>query len=142
MKPLGKIEAKKSLGQNFLTNPRIPELMADAAELTLEDTVLEIGPGTGALTQEFLKRGVRVVAVEADQRAIELLEDTFADEIAAGTLVLHHGDIREIDLEAIGLTRGAYKLVANIPYYLSGMLFRLFLESETAPSTLVFLTQK
>lgn len=142
MNILPKLWAKKSLGQNFLTNPRVPEWMADAAELHEGDTVLEIGPGTGALTKEFLKRGAKVVAVEADERAVEILKEEFAREIAEGNFTLHHGDIREIHPEDIGLICGQYKLISNIPYYLSGMLFRMFLEHSCQPSVLVFLTQK
>ena len=133
---------KKSLGQNFLTNPKVSEWMADTAELVAGETVLEIGPGTGMLTRELLKRGAHVVAIEADARAIAILEESFKDEIAGGNLVLHHADIREFDLSTLGLTPHEYKLIANIPYYLSGMLFRMFLESACQPKSLVFLTQK
>ena len=142
MKEIGSIEAKKSLGQNFLNNPKVPEWMADAADLKRGDTVLEIGPGTGMLTREFLKREATVIAIEADARAITVLEETFGEEIASGLLVLHHGDIREVSLTELGLSCGGYKLIANIPYYLSGHLFRMFLEGECQPDTLVFLTQK
>ena len=135
-------DAKKSLGQNFLTNPLVPVWMADAADLQRGDMVLEIGPGTGMLTREFLKRGARVIAVEADERAVTLLTDMFEHELAAGQLVLEHVDIREVDLSKIGLKQGSYKLIANIPYHLSGILFRMFLSGNCQPSTLVFLTQK
>jgi len=141
-KKLQTIHAKKSLGQNFLTNPRVPEWMADAGEVGAGDTVLEIGPGTGMLTREFLKRGANVVAVEADERAITALTETFAEEIAEGTFTLHHGDIREVNLTDIGLSNQSFILVANIPYYLSGILFRLFLSGACQPKTLIFLVQK
>lgn len=135
-------KAKKSLGQHFLTNPKVPELMADASELQAGDTVFEIGPGTGVLTREFLKRDAKVIAVEADERAVALLEKEFADEIASGNFVLHHGDIKNADIAAYGLKPHQYKLIANIPYYLSGILFRQFLQSNCQPESLVFLTQK
>ena len=136
------LSAKKSLGQNFLTNPRVPEWMVDAAELTAGETVLEIGPGTGMLTREFLRRGARVIAIEADARAIELLQESFADAISGGGLTLVHADVREINPKDYGLASGKFKLIANIPYYLSGVLFRQFLSGEITPQTLVFLTQK
>ncbi len=142
MKNLGKIDAKKSLGQHFLNNSRVPLLMAEAGEVQKGDTVLEIGPGTGVLTQELLKRGARVITIEADIRAIETLHESFKAEITTKKLVIFHGDVRTIDLKALGLTPHTFKIVANIPYYLSGMLFRIFLESDIQPSDLVFLVQK
>lgn len=142
MKSIEKIEAKKSLGQHFLNNAHVPKAMADAGEVREGDIVLEIGPGTGILTQELLKRGATVIALEADQRAIEALRTTFDDEIMAQKLSIMHGDARTIDLRALGLRPRAFKVVANIPYYLSGLLFRTFLETDIQPSTLVFLVQR
>jgi 16S rRNA (adenine1518-N6/adenine1519-N6)-dimethyltransferase len=136
------LSAKKSLGQNFLNNAAVPRLMADAAELEKDDVVLEIGPGTGVLTKELLARAKRVIAIEADARAIELLQERFAAELTAGTLELVAGDARTLDRAKLGLTPRGYKVVANIPYYLSGFLFRSFLEEEIQPSCLVFLVQK
>ncbi len=142
-------KAKKSLGQYFLNNMRIPQLMADAGNVVKGDTVLEIGPGTGVLTRELLARGARVVAIEADARAIASLEASFKSEITSKNLVIIHADIREFprgplgnSLTELGIIEHTYKVVANIPYYLSGMLFRTFLESHLQPSTLVFLVQK
>jgi len=136
------IEAKKSLGQNFLTNPKVPEWMADAGSVQKGDTVLEIGPGTGMLTRELLKRGAHVVAIEADPRAVDILHETFANDLEEGTLTLIHDDIREISPEKIPVSPHNYTLVANIPYYLSGYLFRFFLSGVIQPKTLVFLVQK
>lgn len=133
---------KKSLGQNFLNSDYVPKKMCDAAALTPGSRVLEIGPGTGALTKELLARGFLVHAVEADMRAIERLEETFATDIEKGVLVVHHSDARELNPPALGLTDGAYAVVANIPYYLSGFLFRQLLETTCQPHTLVFLVQK
>ncbi len=139
---LPKIEAKKSLGQHFLNNSRVPELMAEAGNVQKGDIVLEIGPGTGVLTRELLKREAYVIALEADIRAVESLKESFGAEITAQKLTLIHGDVREINLLALGLRSGNFKIVANIPYYLSGMLFRIFLESDIQPSDLVFLVQR
>lgn len=142
MKNFGKIDPKKSLGQNFLNNARIPELMAEAGGVTEGDTVLEIGPGVGALTRELLKKGATVVAIEADHRAVQALEETFVSEIRAKKLIIIHEDVRKVDLKELGFKPYNFKIVANIPYYLSGMLFRIFLESNIQPSDLVFLVQK
>ncbi len=133
---------KKSLGQNFLTSDYVPKKMCDAADLSVGETVLEIGPGTGMLTRELLSRGVRVIAVEADLRAIAVLNDTFQTEISNGQLTLHHLDARTLDPTKLGLSDHTFKVVANIPYYLSGFLFRTLLESPCQPSTIVFLVQK
>lgn len=136
------IRPKKSLGQHFLNNPRIPKHMADAAALEKRDIVLEIGPGTGVLTRELLARSATVIAIEADIRAVESLKETFKNEIGEQKLILIHGDIRTIDLAALGLRPRAFKIVANIPYYLSGILFRRLLEGALYPSLLVFLVQR
>lgn len=137
-----KILAKKSLGQHFLTSSHVPKIMADAGDVRAGDTILEIGPGTGVLTRELLLRGARVVGVEADARALTILRETFPKEITSSTLTLFHADMRSAHLHDFGLTEHTYKVIANIPYYLSGMLFRTFLESSVQPSTLVFLVQK
>jgi len=143
MADIQKIHAKKSLGQHFLTSAVVPSWMCDAAAITSDDTVLEIGPGTGVLTKELLLRGATVVALETDMRAIEALQETFRDEIAGGSLILHHTDVRTLDLSELpSISNHSFKVVANIPYYLSGFLFRTFLESSVQPTDLVYLVQK
>ena len=137
-----KFEHKKSLGQHFLNSDYVPHKMCDAANLKSGDIVLEVGPGTGALTREILNRGAMVIALEADLRAIESLHETFAAEVTSGTLKIFHHDVRDLDPSEFGVTGGEYKVVANIPYYISGLLFRTFLESTCQPNTLVFLVQK
>ena len=143
MTDIQKIDAKKSLGQHFLTSDVVPSWMCDAGNLVPDDIVLEIGPGTGVLTKEILKRGAKVIALEADLRAIEVLQETFVNEIADGTLFLIHSDVRTLDLSTLpGISNHSFKVVANIPYYLSGFLFRMFLESDIQPTDLVYLVQK
>lgn len=137
------LPAKKSLGQHFLTSPVVPDWMCDAAEINSGETVLEIGPGTGVLTRELLARGALVIAVEADQRALAILADTFSQELHTGQLTLHHTDVRTGTLgNFIPTHTDRYKVVANIPYYLSGLLFRTVLTDARQPSTVVFLVQK
>ncbi|HUY05456.1 MAG TPA: 16S rRNA (adenine(1518)-N(6)/adenine(1519)-N(6))-dimethyltransferase RsmA [Candidatus Paceibacterota bacterium] len=133
------IRAKKSLGQNFLMHARIAERIALAAELARDAVVFEIGPGTGMLTRELLKLAQRVIALEADQELFERLQTDFADEIRAGRLELLGGDIRTFDIGS--LPRG-YALVANIPYYLTGEIFRMFLTTPNQPSAMTLLVQK
>ncbi|MAZ56318.1 ribosomal RNA small subunit methyltransferase A [bacterium] len=136
------LQAKKSLGQNFLNNRHVPKVMCDAAELLPKEVVLEIGPGTGVLTHALLERGVTVIALEADLRSIEILQEKFGEEISSGQLTVRHADVREFDLSAYSLKDHGFKVVANIPYYLSGWLFRSLLETDIQPTQIVFLVQK
>jgi len=133
---------KKSLGQHFLNSDYVPKKMCDAGSVAAGDIVLEIGPGTGVLTREILLRGASVVAVEADSRAIAALQETFAQEIADKQLTIFHHDARKLDMAAFGLADQQFKVIANIPYYISGLLFRQCLESNIQPTDLVFLVQK
>ncbi|TSA43798.1 ribosomal RNA small subunit methyltransferase A, partial [bacterium] len=136
------MRAKKSLGQNFLMHARIAERIALAAKLAPDATVFEIGPGTGMLTRELLKLAGKVVALEADEELYEELQQTFATEISEGKLELVHGDIRTYPIHtAIALNNG-YQLVANIPYYLTGEIFRMFLTAQNQPRSMTLLVQK
>lgn len=131
--------AKKSLGQHFLMHARIAERIAKTAELRPDSVVLEIGPGTGQLTRELLKLAGKVVAVEADAELIEKLQADFAGEITDGRLELVHGDILALD---IGSLPKGYALIANIPYYLTGEIFRMFLSARHQPQAMMLLVQK
>ncbi len=130
--------AKKSLGQNFLMHAQTAARIADAAELSPEGTVLEIGPGTGMLTRELLKRSRKVVAVEADAELIPVLTETFAKELEEGRFVLIHADIRSFDPSSLG----TYALAANIPYYITGEIIRQFLTARHKPTSMTLLVQK
>lgn len=131
---------KKSLGQHFLTSEDIARRIAKAGECRSGDAVLEIGPGTGMLTALLLQTGAKVIAIEKDDRAIPLLETRFKAEIGQGSLKIIHGDILE-DQKTLVLPK-KYKVIANIPYYITGALMRRFLETDHQPSVIVFLVQK
>lgn len=137
-----KFAHKRSLGQNFLTSEVVPNWMCEAGEVKKDEIILEIGPGTGMLTKTLLEKGAKVIAIEADSRSIDKLNETFAEEIGNGQLTIHHGDAREITPETLGLKSRQFKVVANIPYYLSGFLLRTLLENPAQPSNLTFLIQK
>lgn len=126
------ITKKKSLGQHFLTNRHYLGAVADAAQITKGDTVVEIGPGEGTLTAVLLERGAKVVALEKDSRLIELLRDKFKGE----KFEVIEGDALDF------VPPKKYKLVGNIPYYITGALLRKFLSEKNQPNTLVFLMQK
>jgi 16S rRNA (adenine1518-N6/adenine1519-N6)-dimethyltransferase len=133
------MQAKKSLGQNFLMHARIAERIALSAGLTPDSIVFEIGPGTGMLTRELLKLAKKVIAIEADQALFEKLQSDFAADIAEQRLELFYGDIREFSITS--LPKG-YVLVANIPYYLTGEIFKMFLTSDNQPNSMTLLVQK
>lgn len=139
---MAKFETKKSLGQHFLNSPVVPRLMTEAGKVKEGDLIVEIGPGTGALTKELLATGAKVLALEADRRAIDVLNDTFKEEIDSKQLEVTHLDARQLDLSSLGLKDYSFKVIANIPYYLTGQLFRTFLSGAVQPSSLVFLVQK
>ena len=109
------------------------------AEPSPEAVVFEIGPGTGVLTRELLKRAGKVVALEADRELFGKLQADFASEITEGRLELLLGDIRTFDLATLP---EKYSLVANIPYYLTGDIFRKFLETSHQPHSMTLLVQK
>jgi len=137
--------AKKSLGQNWLKSESAVKLIVATAELAPGETVLEIGPGRGVLTEALLGTGAKVIAVEKDDRLIELLNQKFADEIKTKKLTLIHGDILNLNWSetADKSKLKQYKLVANIPYYLTGQIIRKFLsEEEHQPEKMVMMLQK
>lgn len=136
------MKAKKSLGQNFLMHSRIAERIALVAKLFPSTAVFEIGPGTGQLTRELLKLAEKVIAIEADEELFEKLKNDFANEISEGRLELTHGDIRNYPLNTTTVLNRGYQVVANIPYYLTGEIFRMFLEAEHQPSAMTLLVQK
>lgn len=136
------MKPKKSLGQNFLKSEKALNQMIDSAGVCGEDVVLEIGPGKGALTEKLLTTGAKVLAVEKDSELIPLLEEKFSKEIADGKFILIKADILEFNPSAYSLKPGAYKLVANIPYYITGAIIRKFLESDFQPESITLLVQK
>src|SRR3990167_7080221 len=133
-----KIIPKKSLGQNFLINDGIVNKIVLAAELTAEDTVLEVGPGTGNLTSALVATGARVIAVEKDRNLIEDLEAEFS----AAQVEIIEKDILDFDPVQCSLVTGQYKVVANLPYYITSHFIRTVFEEWPQPSTMVLMVQK
>jgi 16S rRNA (adenine1518-N6/adenine1519-N6)-dimethyltransferase len=134
------MKAKKSLGQHFLTSQKAIHDIVKAGSLSPGDVVIEIGPGTGVLTKALLESQVKVVAIEKDDDLIEPLREKFHEYIDKGFFTLIHGDITTIDIST--LVTQPYKVIANIPYYITGEIIRLFLECTAKPERMVFLVQK
>ena len=110
---------KKSLGQNFLNSKNVVFDMCDAANLNEKDIVIEVGPGQGVMTEELLKKSSKVIAIEKDIRLIEGLRNKFEEEIKSGKLEIFNSDILTFNPKAHQLKTGEYKVVANIPYYIT-----------------------
>lgn len=136
--------AKKSLGQNFLIDSGVLRKIVDAAEISHQDTIVEVGPGLGVLTSELAKRAGHVIAVELDDNLSVLLKETLS---WAENLTVVHEDILKTTpqalLEAAFLPAGSsYKVVANLPYYITSPVLRHFLEADLPPSMMVVMVQK
>lgn len=137
------IFAKKSLGQNFLKCGYVLGSIIGASDINPKDTVLEIGPGKGILTSRLLEKGVRVYAVEKDDRLVPYLQNKFQEYITDKKLILIHGDILDKQIQQkIFSELKNYKIIANIPYYITGQLLEDFLSSENQPEKMVLLLQK
>jgi 16S rRNA (adenine1518-N6/adenine1519-N6)-dimethyltransferase len=136
-----RIEAKKSFGQNFLVDRGIITRILDAARLEETDSILEVGPGMGALTTEMLPRVQRLVAVELDRRMVEHLGNTLGH---IENLEIMAADILKVDLAAELPARhpGSWKVVANLPYNISSQVLFRFLEQRQLFSLLLLMLQK
>jgi 16S rRNA (adenine1518-N6/adenine1519-N6)-dimethyltransferase len=132
----------ETLGQHFLEDKTVINDMIAAAEVAAHDSILEIGPGTGMLTEKLLDTGANIIAVEKDMGLIATLQDRFANEIHTGQLTLVSEDIRDVDPSDYTLSASNYKLVANIPYYITGEILRQFLTAEEQPYSITMLVQK
>jgi 16S rRNA (adenine1518-N6/adenine1519-N6)-dimethyltransferase len=133
---LQKYQTKPSrgLGQNFLIDRRVLGKIIESAEIKKDDTILEVGPGIGTLTRVLAEKAGKVIAIEKDEKMIEILKETLSDyknvEIISADILNHQPPTTN------------YKVVANIPYYLTSPLIRKLLESENPPSEIVLMVQK
>ncbi len=134
--------AKKSLGQNFLVDNNYIEKIIAALSLSQADTVIEIGPGRGALTEKLVEKAGKVIAVEIDNYLVPFLEDKFSQN---NNFSVVHEDALEIDFRAINnsqLTVNNGKLVANLPYYISTAILQRLIEQRECFSQLVLMLQR
>ncbi len=157
---MGGLIKKKSLGQNFLRDESVLDKIISAGELSPEDNILEIGPGEGALTKKLLEKVGKVVAVEKDSRledadsVLQKLNKTGKNPASAGrepgvlpsNLIIYFDDILDVNFPKIlkenDFDKNGYKVIANIPYYITGKIIRLLFEQKIKPKLIVLLVQK
>ncbi len=143
------LKARKKLGQHFLVDAEALAAVASAAELNPDDVVIEVGPGLGVLTGELVKQAGAVIAVELDDRLAEILRKKMS---AVGNFTVVNRDILKVKPQellsepvAVNALKGkplSYKVVANLPYYITSAVLRYFLEAVPQPSVIVVMVQK
>jgi 16S rRNA (adenine1518-N6/adenine1519-N6)-dimethyltransferase len=140
------IRTRKKLGQHFLIDDVVLEKILNAATLTPDDTVIEVGPGLGLMTQELARRAGWVIAIELDNKLATILQEN----LEAENVVVLNNDV--LGTDPAKLLKGAaphfppqlqsYKVVANLPYYITSPVLRHFLEAPVKPETMVVMVQK
>jgi 16S rRNA (adenine1518-N6/adenine1519-N6)-dimethyltransferase len=124
----------KRFGQNFLINKEILNKVIESAEIQNSDTILEVGPGIGSLTLEIAKRAQRVIAVEKDIKMTEVLKETIKE--------FKNVEIERADILKFQPKADKFKIVSNLPFYLTGHFIRKFLESNLQPESMTLIIQK
>ena len=132
------IKMSKKLGQNFLIKRGIVDEIVKAADLQEGEPVLEIGPGIGTLTQGLAQSGANVTAIELDTRLLEVLDTTLAQY---SNVTIVHGDVLKLDVPSI-MNHEPFKVVANLPYYITTPIIMSLLESRLPIERLVVMVQK
>jgi 16S rRNA (adenine1518-N6/adenine1519-N6)-dimethyltransferase len=146
------LQPNKRLGQHFLVDREVLEEILSAAEISPQDLILEIGAGLGVLTLEMARRAKKVIAVEKDKKLAKILEDVLKKEkignveIIAGDILkeIQNSKFPEAEQARCGASKiqNSYKIVANLPYYLTAAVIRKFLETENPPSEMILMVQK
>lgn len=137
------MQPKKSLGQNFLRDKQVLSKIVESADLKKDDFVVEIGPGEGILTKKLLEKAKKVIAIEIDKNLSEKLRKRFKNK---KNFELIDGDILKINLprliEEQKIESDGYKVIANIPYYITSLIIRLLLETKYPPKAMILMVQK
>lgn len=128
------------LGQHFLNAPWAAHALVEAVSVRPHETIIEIGPGKGALTSVLLETNAPVIAIEKDERLAATLHETFSAALQSGQLQVLTGDVRNFLPKKEALP--SYVVAANIPYYITGEIIRMFLTAEHQPRALSLLIQK
>lgn len=127
--------AKKSMGQNFLKSELALRKIIEAGQISADDIILEIGPGKGALTKKLLEKSNHVIAIEKDKNLVKFLQEKFLKEILEKKLILIEGDILNFSPSR------SYKLIANIPYNITGAILKKFLTETPQPEMMILMVQ-
>lgn len=129
------------LGQHFLNNSDIVDKIITASQIQPTDTVIEIGPGEGVLTEKICPKARQVIAIELDNKLGDILHAKFSQQ---ANLEIIFDDILKVNLPQLLADRNIqnYKIIANIPYYITSKIIRLFLETAHQPSELIIMIQK
>ena len=133
---------QKKFGQNFLIDPNVLERIMDAAEITGEDCVLEIGPGIGTMTQYLCERARHVISVEIDKNLIPMLEDTLA---AYDNKTIINEDILKVDMNRLAEEYNGgkpMKVVANLPYYITTPIIMGLFENKVPLKSITMMVQR
>jgi 16S rRNA (adenine1518-N6/adenine1519-N6)-dimethyltransferase len=133
------LRARKSLGQHFLIDEAVLKTIIEAAELSSKDTVIEVGPGLGILTVELARHAGNVIAVELDTELASLLQRRLA---LLSNLQIVNADILKLKPMQLLDGKNVYKVVANLPYYITSPVLRYFVEASPKPSLMVMMVQK
>lgn len=140
-----KIQANKSLGQNFLIDDCVIEKIIESSNIEKEDLIIEIGPGLGVLTERLLKKSNNVVVIELDKKMIEILQNRFC---LNRNLEIINDDVLKVDLEKLIKNKkeqtniNKVKIVANLPYYISTPIIMKLLENRLEISEIIVMVQK
>jgi len=133
------VKPSKKLGQHFLTEEKYLKEIVKAADLKKGELVVEIGPGTGSLTEKLLKVGVKIIAIEKDKKLVSYLKEKFASQDKKIKII--EADFLKLNL-CFSIKNKNYKIVSNIPYNITGKIIRKILELEKKPKLAVLAVQK
>ena len=133
------LRARKGLGQNFLVDGGILKKIAEAAELTPTDTVIEVGPGLGVLTEALVAQAGKVIAIELDSNLADILKAHFSD---SHKITIINEDILKVHPSDILGKQTDYKVVANLPYFITSAVIRHFLEASVKPTMMILMVQR
>lgn len=132
------VTPKKSLGQNFLINSQVLDKIVEAAEVSKSDVILEIGPGTGNLTEKLTEKTQKVITIEKDRRLIEPLQEKFKDT----NVKVIEADVLKFRIENLKFDDFDYKIIGNIPYYITSRFLRKIFTEWPKPQLVVLTIQK